>query len=162
MLFPIETYHLMEERGWLPDVYDSYRLNYELDHNHLIVHMASPAHDAAATAWNDTITLWHTNGGNGARTLRHVGEGRITRLRYVLTFPEYRWMAGSEKSPDQSFVPRAILSPPALIIPGTIAAPYPNMVIEVSKTHESYNDLFHDAAIKHFFCSNKCASVGRR
>jgi len=24
------------------------------------------------------------------------------------------------------------------------------MIIEVSKTHESYNDLFDDAAIKHF------------
>ena len=68
----------------------------------------------------------------------------------MLTFPEYRWSAGSEKSPDQSFLPRAIMSPPALIIPGTIAAPYPNMVIEVSKTHESYNDLFDDATIKHF------------
>ena len=60
-------------------------------------------------------------------------------------------MAGSEKSPDQSFVPRAILSPPALIIPGPITARYPTMVIEVSKTHESYNHLFDDAAIKHFF-----------
>jgi len=68
----------------------------------------------------------------------------------MLTFPEYRWIVGSEKSPDQSFVPRAILSPPALIIPGTITAPYPTIVIEVSKTHESYNDLFDDAAIKHF------------
>jgi len=116
MLFPIETFHLMQEWGWLPDVYDSYRLNYELDRNHLIVHMASPAHDAAANSWNDTVTLWHTNGGNGTRTLRHVGKGRITHLRYMLTFPEYRWFAGSEKSPDQSFVPRAILSPPALIM----------------------------------------------
>ena len=67
-----------------------------------------------------------------------------------MTFSEYRWFAGSEKSPDQSFVPLAILSPPALIIPGTTGAPYPTLVIEVSKTHESYNDLFNDAAIKHF------------
>src|SRR5271170_7081159 len=150
MLFPLDTFHLMQEREWLPDVYDSYRLNYELDHNHLIVHMASPAHDAAANSWNVTIALWSTNGGTGAQTLRQVGQGRITHLRYVLTFPEYRWSAESEKSADQSFVPSGIMSPPALIIPGTIAAPYPNMVIQVSKTHESYNDLFDDAAIKHF------------
>ena len=151
MLFQIDTYHLMQERGLLPEAYDSYRLQYELDHNHLIVHMASPVHDAAANSWNDTITLWHTNGGNGASTLRQRGQGRITHFkRYILTFPEYRWMAGSEKSPDQSFVPCSILSPPSLIIPGTIAAPYPTMVIEVCKTHESYNDLFDDAAIKHF------------
>jgi hypothetical protein len=69
----------------------------------------------------------------------------------MLTFLEYQWREeGSEKSPDQSFVPHAILSPPALIIPRTIRAPYPNMVIEVSKTHETDNDLFDDAAIKHF------------
>jgi hypothetical protein len=30
MLFPIGNFHLILERGWLPDVYDSYRLNYEL------------------------------------------------------------------------------------------------------------------------------------
>ena len=68
----------------------------------------------------------------------------------MLTFPEYRWMAGSEKSPDQSFVPHAILSPPALIIPGTLTTPYPSVVIEVSKAHESYNDLFDDVTTKHF------------
>ena len=81
MLFSIETYHLMQERGWLPEAYDFYRLNYELDHNHLIVHMKSPAHDAAANSWNDTITLWHMNGGNGLKTLRHLGQGRITHFK---------------------------------------------------------------------------------
>jgi hypothetical protein len=59
-------------------------------------------------------------------------------------------MSGSEKEPDYSFVPRAILSPPALIIPGTRAAAYPNVVIEVSKIHESCNDLLDSAARKHF------------
>jgi len=83
MLFPLETFRLMQERGWLPDVCDSYRLGYELDHNHLIVHMASPAHDAAANSWNGTITLWCTNGGTGAQTLRQVGQGRIIHLRYT-------------------------------------------------------------------------------
>jgi hypothetical protein len=43
------------------------------------------------------------------------------------SYSERRAIVGSEKSPDQSFVPRALLSPPALIIPGTIAGPYPNM-----------------------------------
>jgi hypothetical protein len=28
MLFPLETFRLMQGCGWLPDVYDSYRLNY--------------------------------------------------------------------------------------------------------------------------------------
>lgn len=80
MLFPIETYHLMQERGWFTELYDSYRLMYELDHNHLIVHMASPVHDAAANSWNDTITLWHMNGGNGAETLQQLGQGRINHF----------------------------------------------------------------------------------
>lgn len=71
-------------------------------------------------------------------------------LSYNLTIPEYRWTAGSEKSPDQSFVPKNIVSPPALIIPGTISGAFPTMVIEISKIYESYNDLLDDAAIKHF------------
>ena len=81
MLFPIETFHLMQERGWLPESYNSYRLNPELDHNHLIVHMASPVHDAAANSWNNTITLWYPNGGNGAKTLCQVGQGHITHFK---------------------------------------------------------------------------------
>jgi hypothetical protein len=80
MLFRIETYHLMQERGWLPEAYDSYRLLYELDHNHLIVHMASPVHDAAANCWNNRIASWHMNGGNGVETLRQGGQGRINSL----------------------------------------------------------------------------------
>lgn len=86
MLFPLDTFRLLQERGWLPEVYKSFRLKYELEHNHLIVHMASPAHDAAANSWNDTITLWHSNGGGGEKTLRQRGQGCITRLRYMLKF----------------------------------------------------------------------------
>jgi len=150
MLFPLETYRLLDDLGWLPESHRSFRLVYELDHNHLIVHMASPVHDAAANAWNGRIALWSSNGGIGVTKLRQLGQGRMTCLSYKLTIPEYRWTAGSEKSPDQSFVPRNITSHPALIIPGTIAGAFPTMVMEISKTHESYNDLFDDAVIKHF------------
>src|SRR5579859_7649884 len=150
MLFPLETYRLLNDRGWLPESHHSFRLVYELDQNHLIVHMASPAHDAVANAWNIQIALWSTNGGTGVANLRQLCQGRMTRLRYQLTIPEYHWSAGFEKSPDQSFVPMNITSPPALIIPGTIAGAFPTMVMEISKTHESYDDLFDDAAIKHF------------
>jgi hypothetical protein len=141
---------LLQERGWLPDSYESFRLKYEVDHNHLLVHMASPAPDAAANSWNNTIGIWQSNGLPRQRTLRQPGQGRIIHLRNILIFPEYRWTVGSEKSPDQSFVPQTIASPPAGIIPGTVGAPYPNLVIEVSKAHESYNDLFEDAGTKHF------------
>lgn len=149
MLFTLDTFDLLEERQWFPEVYESYRLIYELDRNHLIVSMASPAHDVASNSWNDTITVWHKNGGQGARTLVQTGQGRITRLQHVLIFPEFRWSACSKISPDQSFVPRGLSCPPAKMLPGT-AAPYPNMVIEVSKTHESWNGLLHDAEVKHF------------
>ena len=150
MLFPLETYRLLNDRGWLPESHRSFRLVYELDQYHLIVHMASPAHDAVANAWNTRIALWSTNGGTGVENLRQLGQGRMKCLSYKLTIPEYRWTAGSEKLPDQSFVPMNITAPPALIIPGTIAGAYPTMVMEISKTHESYDDLFDDAAIKHF------------
>jgi len=150
MLFPLETYRLLDDRGWLPASHRSFRLIYELDQSHLIVYMASPAYDAVANAWNTQITLWSTNGGTGVRNLRYLGPVHMTYLSHKLTIPEYRWTVGSMKSPDQSFVPMNITSPPALIIPGTIAAAFPTMVIEISKLHESYDDLFEDAAIKHF------------
>jgi hypothetical protein len=82
--------------------------------------------------------LWSTNGGTNARQLRLVGEG------------QWPYMAGAEKSPDQSFVPISISSPPAHIIPGTRNGPYPTMVIEVAKTNESYQELLDDCALKHF------------
>jgi len=117
--------------------------------------MASPAPDAAANSWNERIALWSTNGGASPSSLRQLGqlEGRMTCLRSHLTIPEYRWNAGSEKSPDQSFVARNRQLPLALVIPGTISAPYPSMVIEISKTHETYNELLEDAAVKHFSTS---------
>lgn len=150
MLFPLETYRLLNDCGWLPESHHSFRLVYELHQNHLIVHMASPAHDAVANAWNIRIALWSTNGGTGVENLRQLGQERMTCLSCQLTIPEYRWTADSEKSPDQSFVPMNIASPPALIIPRTIAGAFPTMVMEVSKTHESYNNLFDDAVVKHF------------
>jgi hypothetical protein len=71
----------MQERGWFPEAYDSYRLQYELDHNHLIVHMASPVHDAAANSWNDSITYWQSNSVYGAKTLQQLGQGNITHFK---------------------------------------------------------------------------------
>lgn len=85
MLFPLETYRLLDDRGWLPESHRSFRLLYELNHNHLIVHMASPAHDAVANAWNIRIALWSTNGGIGVTTLRQLGQGRMTCLVCKLT-----------------------------------------------------------------------------
>ena len=138
LLFPIESYHLLQELNWLPESYGNLRLTYELDLNHLIVHLASPAHDAAANAFNFTIVLWSSNGGTGPRTLIQLGKG------------QWSYAPGAEKSPDQSFIPVALICPPARAIHGTTNCPYPTIVIEVSKTNESYQQLLDDAAIKHF------------
>ena len=137
-LFPLKTFHLLQDRTLLPENHGRYRLKYELDENRLIVGMASPAHDAAANAWNGTITLWSSNFGLGVECLRQMGQG------------QWKYLPGADKSPDQSFVPVGISIPPAILIPGTLALAYPTMVFEISKTHESSQDLMDDAHHKHF------------
>jgi hypothetical protein len=125
-LFPLATYHHLLHQSWLPESHGQLRILYELDLNHLIVRLASPAHDAAANAFNSAIAHWSSNGGIGARrSLIQLGEA------------QWRYAAGSEKSPGQSYTPRALTAPPAWTIPGTISCPYPTLVIEVSKTNES-------------------------
>jgi hypothetical protein len=74
ILFPIETFHLLQDRGWLPEAHKSYRLDYEPDRNRLLVHMVLPAHDAAANAWNDEITYWNTNGVMGRTLCANLGK----------------------------------------------------------------------------------------
>jgi hypothetical protein len=138
LLFPVASYHLLQDQKWLPESHGHLRLSYELELNHLIVHLASPAHDAAANAFNFTFVLWSLNGGIGPETLHHLGAA------------QWRYRPGAEKSPDQSFTPIALTSPPARIIPGTIKGPYPTVVIQVSGTNESYEQLLEDAAFKHF------------
>jgi hypothetical protein len=100
--------------------------------------MASPAHDAAANTWNGTIALWSSNLGVGVECIRQMGLG------------QWKYSPGSDKSPDQSFVPIGISIPPAILILGTLAGAYPTMVFEISKPHESYQDLLNDAPDKHF------------
>ena len=85
MLFPLETYRLLDDRGWLPESHRSFHLVYELDHNHLIVHLASPAHDAVANVWNIRIGFWSSNGVIGVTTLRQLGQGRMIFLVCKLT-----------------------------------------------------------------------------
>jgi len=47
-------------------------------------------------------------------------------------------------------MPYGITSPPARTVLGTLNRVYPNVVIEVSKSHESFTEMFHDADGKHF------------
>jgi hypothetical protein len=80
-LFPLKTFHLLQHKGVLPESVQGKQVKYELDSNRLLVQiMPSPAHDAAANAWNTRIAIWSTNGGAGPETLRHCGGGRTSRV----------------------------------------------------------------------------------
>lgn len=92
-LFPRASFHLLQERNWLPGTYGSLRLIYELDLNHLIVHLAIPAHDAAANSFNFIVDHWSSNCNIMNTTLLQLGEANWTHT------------PGSEKSPDQSWYP---------------------------------------------------------
>jgi hypothetical protein len=99
-LFPRASFHLIQERNWLPEGYGSLRLIYELDLNHLIVHLASPAHDAAANSFNFMVVYWSSNCNIMNTTLLQLGEAHWT------------YTPGSEKSPDQSWYPWRSLARP--------------------------------------------------
>jgi hypothetical protein len=76
-LFPLETFHVLQDNNILPESVQGMRVKYELDRNRLLVQvMASPAHDAAANAWNGRIAIWSMNGGAGPKTLMQCGQGR--------------------------------------------------------------------------------------
>jgi hypothetical protein len=84
-LCPIETYQLLDDCGWFPESHRSFRPVCGLDHNHLIVHMSSPTHDAVANAWNARIALGSTNGWIGVMTLRQLDQGRMICVVFKLT-----------------------------------------------------------------------------
>lgn len=76
-LFPLKTFHLLQDKRVLPEIVQGKRIKYELDSNRLLVKvMASPARDAAANAWNDQFVFWSRNGMAGPKTLIHCGQGR--------------------------------------------------------------------------------------
>lgn len=77
-LFSLKTFHLLQDNSVLPESVQGKRVKYELDSNRLLVQvMPSPAHDAAAMAWNDRIVMWSRNGGAGPKTLMQCGQGRM-------------------------------------------------------------------------------------
>jgi hypothetical protein len=67
-------------------------------------------------------------------------------LPNLLVFP---WAVGSKKSPDNSFRPTHLQSPPGVRI-GTSNVLYPNFTVEVAKSHESWDRLLAGADEKHF------------
>jgi hypothetical protein len=77
-LFPLKTFHILQDMDVLPEIVQGKRIKYELDSNRLLVQVTpSPAHDVAANAWNARIGVWSLNGGAGQKTLKQCGQGRI-------------------------------------------------------------------------------------
>ena len=77
-LFTLKTFHTLQDNNVLPESVHGMRVKYELDSNRLLVQViASPAHDAAANAWNGRIAIWSMNGGTGPKTLMQCGQGRM-------------------------------------------------------------------------------------
>jgi len=83
--------------------------------------------------------------------LWYIHVTQICHLRFCrLTLLDYRYSALSTKSPDASFVPRDITSPPALAQPEWNNAPYPTWVFEVAHSNEGWDRLKNDARMKAF------------
>jgi len=80
-LFPLKTFHTLQDDNVLPESVQGRRVKYELDSNRLLVQvMPSPAHDVAANAWNERIGTWSRNGGAGPKTLMQCGQGRMVSV----------------------------------------------------------------------------------
>ena len=72
------------------------------------------------------------------------------RIIYLLlTSLVFPWEVGSKKSPDHSFRPTHLQSPPGRHI-GNSNVLYPNFTIEVAKSHESWGRLIANGVTKHF------------
>jgi hypothetical protein len=63
---------------------------------------------------------------------------------------DYRYSALSTKSPDCSYIPRDITTPPALLQPQYNNTPFPTWVFEVAHRHEGRTQLKNDARRKAF------------
>jgi hypothetical protein len=133
----------------LPDSEGNKRIVYELVANRLVVGiMPSACHDYTAASFTEDLLLWAASG--GVRGSLEIGHGACTPLIYLslssLVFP---WAVGSKKSPDNSFRPTHLQSPPGRHI-GNSNVLYPNFTIEVAKSHESWDRLIADGISKHF------------
>ena len=85
-----------------------------------------------------------------------------TRVYYSsfrrLTLIDYRYSALSTKSPDCSYIPRDITSPPAPLQPQYNNTPFTTWVFEVAHGHESWKQLKNDARIT-AFCAQTSIQV---
>ena len=82
--FPVKTWSLLIEDTRLPKVHHGQRIVYEVEENRLrIRELASPAHDAAANALNEPMSLWSTNLGNLPKSVSQLGQSSNDLAQYA-------------------------------------------------------------------------------
>jgi hypothetical protein len=139
----------------LPKWYQNFKVIIDLEEGMLHIRAVPGAlHGTAATAFNYTFESWANNfmpvppGTTPPLRSRNDASG-YPRLFLWLMQIDCRYDDRSSKSPDNSYVPRGILIPPAKLIPGT-NIPYPTVVVEVGHRNESWRRLKRDARTKAF------------
>ena len=149
---PLVSVHLFDfliETNHLPEFAGGKRIIYQLVSNKLIVEiMPSLCHDNTAGSFTNDLLRWSESG--GVLDCLENGLGGCTTLLYLsLTSLAWLYDGGSKKSPDNSFTPTNLQSPPGKTI-GATNVLYPNFTVEVAKSHESWGKLLRDAEEKHF------------
>ena len=148
-LVSVPLFDFLIETNRLPEFGGGKRIIYQLVSNKLAVDiMPSLCHDSAAGSFTNDLLRWSESG--GVLDCLENGLGGGTTLLY-LSLTSFAWIYndGSKKSPDNSFTPANLQSPPGKAI-GTTNVLYPNFTVEVGKLHESWEKLFRDAEGKHF------------
>ena len=133
------------ETNRLPKFAGGKRIIYQLMSNKFVIDiMPSLCLDNAAGSFTNDLR-WSESGGILDCLENGLG-GRATLLYLSITSLAWLYDCGSKKSPDNSFTPANLQSPPGK----TTNVLYPNFTIEVGKSHESLGQLLRDAEEKHF------------
>jgi hypothetical protein len=155
-LISVPLFDFVIETNRLPEFASGKRIIYGLVSNKLSVQvMPSLCHHAAAGAITNDLIRWSESGGS-LNCLEQVLTGGTTLHCLSLTSLAWLFDNQSKKSPDNSFAPTDLQSPPAKTI-GNTNVIYPTFTIEVGKSHESWDQLFRDAESKHFAADTSVA-----
>lgn len=145
----VPLFDFLTETHRLPEFSGGKRIIYQLDANELAVEiMPSFCHDTAAAAITSDLLRWAESGGAVECLDICLGSGTILPFPSLISLA-WLYDGGSKKSPDNSFTPSNIQSPPGKTI-GTSNVCYPNFTVEVAKSHETWDQLVRDADSKHF------------
>jgi hypothetical protein len=148
-LVSVSLFEFMIDTNRLPEFGCGKRIIYQLVSNHLKIDiMPSLCHDNAAASFTNDLLRWSESGGV-LDCLENGLAGCTIPLYLSLTSLAWLYDGGSKKSPDNSFTPTNLESPPAKTI-GASNVLYPNFPVEVGKSHESWDQLSRDANEKHF------------